>query len=172
MEIARIRSFLGDAPYLNKLFGEYHDFNHMGTVLLSLMRPDTAGVHRRARVMVIDELSPTAGVTVTERGGVRNGATAGMGGMSAAHAASTTVTVWSVPRASVTWCVTAAGVPAGGRRGTSGAGRQARGGRGVRFPPSPPPPPPPTAMGGGPTEAMQANPTRKNSFGISRVLVP
>jgi len=40
--------------------------------------------------MVIVELSPTAGVTVTERGGVRNAATAGMGGMSAAHAASTT----------------------------------------------------------------------------------
>jgi len=35
--------------------------------MLTLMRPDTAGVHRRARVMVIVELSPTAGVTVTER---------------------------------------------------------------------------------------------------------
>ena len=64
--------------------------NHMGIVLLTLMRPHTAGVHRRARVMVVVELSPTAGATVTERGEVRNAATAEMGGMSAAHAASTT----------------------------------------------------------------------------------
>ena len=43
------------------------------------------------RVMVIAELSPTAGVMVieTDRGEVRNTATAEMGGMSAAHAAST-----------------------------------------------------------------------------------
>jgi len=92
----------------------------MGIFLLTLMRPDTAGVHRRAS-MVIVELSPTASVTVTERGGARNAATAGMGVMSAAHAASTTATERSVVSAAVTRCGSAAGVPAGGRRATSGA---------------------------------------------------
>ena len=92
----------------------------MSIVLLTLMRPDTAGVHRRAS-MVIVELSPTAGVTVTERGWARNAATAETGVMSAAHAASTTATERSVVSAAVTRCGSAAGVPAGGRRATSGA---------------------------------------------------
>jgi len=52
--------------------------------------------------MVIVELSSTAGVTVTERGGVRNAAAAGIAGMSAAQAASTTATVRSVASAAVT----------------------------------------------------------------------
>jgi len=114
---------------LNHLLGGLHDLNHMGIVLFTLMRPDTAGVHRRARVMVIVELSPTAGVTVTERGGVRNAATAGMGGMSAAHAASTTATVRIVASAAMTRCGSAAGVPVGGKRETSETGRGRRRGR-------------------------------------------
>jgi len=43
------------------------------------MRPDRAGVHRRASVVVLVELSQTAGVTVTERGGVPDAETAGDG---------------------------------------------------------------------------------------------
>jgi len=84
--------------------------------------------------MIIVELSPTAGVTVTERGGVRHAATAGMGGISSAHAASTTATGRSVASATVTRCGSAAGVHSSGRRATSGAGRGRRGGMEGRAP--------------------------------------
>jgi len=106
--------------------------------------------------MVIVELLPTAGVTVTQRGGVRNAATVGMVGVSPAHAASMTSTVRSVESAAVTRCGSTGGVRAGGTRATSGAERGRRGRRGEGFPPPPPPPLPSTATGGGPAAATPA----------------
>jgi len=48
---------------LNHLPGGSHYLNHMGILLPTLMRPDTAGVHRRARVMAQSHVAPHCGAT-------------------------------------------------------------------------------------------------------------